>query len=87
MALAISPSLGGDVAQICLVFYNAQFGIRLTLSTNNALMSITETVQSELDQKKFCSGVFVDLKKAFYTVDHEILLKKTIPLWNYRNRK
>ena len=39
-------------------------------------MSITENIQSQLDQNKFCAGVFVDLKKAFDTVDHEILLKK-----------
>ena len=57
-------------------FYNAQFGFRLSLSTNNALMSITENIQSQLDQNKFWAGVFVDLKKAFDTVDHEILLKK-----------
>ena len=44
-------------------FYNAQFGFHLSLSTNNALMSIT-------DQNNFCAGVFVDLKKAFDTVDH-----------------
>ena len=56
--------------------YNAQFTVRLSLSTNNALMSITENIQTELDQNKFCAGVFVDLKKAFDTVDHGILLKK-----------
>ena len=57
-------------------FYNTQFGFRPSLSTNNALMSITENIQSPLDQNKFCARVFVDLKKAFDTVDHEILLKK-----------
>ena len=57
-------------------FYNAQFGFCLGLSTHNALMSITENIQSKLDQNKFCTGVFVDLKKAFDTMDHEILLKK-----------
>ena len=57
-------------------FYNAQFGFQLSLSTNNALMSITENIQSQLDQNKFCAGVFVDLKEALGTVDHEILLKK-----------
>ena len=46
-------------------FYNAQFGFRLSLSTNNALMSITENIQSQLDQNKFCAGVFVDLKFGF----------------------
>ena len=51
-------------------FCNAQFGFHLSLSTNNALMLITENIQSQLDQNKFCTGVFVDLKKAFDTVDH-----------------
>ena len=57
-------------------FYNAQFGFRVSLLTNNALMSITENIQSQLDQNKFCAQVFLDLKKAFDTVDHGILLKK-----------
>ena len=39
-------------------------------------MSKTEKIQSQLDQNKFGGGVFVDLKKAFDTVDQEILLKK-----------
>ena len=39
-------------------------------------MLINENIQSQLDQNKFCARVFVDLKKAFDTVDHEILLKK-----------
>ena len=39
-------------------------------------MSITENIQLQLDQNKFCARVFVDLKKALVTVDHEILLKK-----------
>ena len=56
-------------------FYHAQLGFRLSLSTNYALMLITKNIQSQLDQNKFCV-VFVDLKKAFYIVDHEISLKK-----------
>ena len=44
-------------------FYPAQFGFRLNVSTNNALMSITENIQKQLDERKYCAGVFVDLKK------------------------
>ena len=47
-------------------------------------MSITENIQSQFNQKKFCAGVFVDLKKAFDTVDHEILLKKKMSYYGIR---
>ena len=58
------------------IYYNFQFGFRSNFSTNNALLSIVESIQSHLDKNKFCAGVFVDLKKAFDTVDHHILLQK-----------
>ena len=40
-------------------------------------MLITENIQSQLDKNKFCAGVFVDLKKAFDTVDHESYWKNS----------
>ena len=39
-------------------------------------MSIVENIQTQLDDGKYSAGVFVDLKKAFDTIDHNILLKK-----------
>ena len=39
-------------------------------------MSITENIQIQLDEGKYCVRVFADLKKAFDTVDHNILLRK-----------
>ena len=39
-------------------------------------MSIIEDIQTQLDGGKYCTGVFVALKKAFDTVDHNILLRK-----------
>ena len=45
------------------------------LSTNNALLSIIENIQTDLDNGDFAADVFIDLKKAFNTVDN-ILLKK-----------
>ena len=58
------------------IYYNFQFGFRSNFSINNALLSIVESIQSHLGKNKFCVGVFVDLKKAFDTVDHRILLQK-----------
>ena len=56
--------------------YNLQFGFRSKHSTNHALISITEDIRSALDGRKSCGGIFVDLQKAFDTVNHEILLQK-----------
>ena len=58
------------------VFYALQFGFRLNTSTNNALMSITENIQTHLDKNELTAGVFIDLRKALDTVYHDILLTK-----------
>ena len=39
-------------------------------------MSIVEDIQTQLDDGKYSAGVFVEFKKAFDTVDHNIILKK-----------
>ena len=56
--------------------YNMQFGFRSKHSTNHALIQITEQIRDALDNGKYSCGIFVDLQKAFDTVDHHILLRK-----------
>ena len=56
--------------------YLFQFGFRLNYSTNNALMAIVQSIHKQLDAGNYTAEVFVDLKKAFDTVDHNILLEK-----------
>ena len=56
--------------------YNLQFGFRKGHSTNHCLFDLTENIRKAIDENKYAVGVFVDLQKAFDTVDHEILLKK-----------
>ena len=53
-----------------------QFGFRAGFSTSHSLISITENIKKTIEEKKFGCGVFIDLKKAFDTVNHNILLQK-----------
>ena len=46
------------------------------MSTSLALLELTEEITSALDKKKSTIGVFIDLKKAFDTIDHTLLLAK-----------
>ena len=58
------------------IIYNLQFGFRQQYSTSHALINITEIIRKALDDGNIGCGVFVDLKKDFGTVDHQILLAK-----------
>ena len=58
------------------LIYARQFGFRKGHSTIHALINITERIRKCLDKGEFACGVFVDLQKAFDTVDHKILLSK-----------
>ncbi|XP_057310678.1 uncharacterized protein LOC130648640 [Hydractinia symbiolongicarpus] len=56
--------------------YKHQFGFRKNYSTSQTLLNISQKIMDALDKGNYACGVFIDLQKAFDTVDHEILLKK-----------
>ena len=60
------------------VLYNYQFGFRRSFSTSHALMSISQSIYDALDKGNFACALFIDLEKAFDTVDHSILSAKLL---------
>ena len=58
------------------ILYEYQFGFREGHSTTQALIDITDRLKTAMDAKELSCGIFIDLTKAFDTVDHSILLKK-----------
>ena len=51
------------------LLFEQQYGFRNKLSTNHALIAMTNRIQE-------ACGIYVDFKKAFDTVNHKILLDK-----------
>ena len=53
-----------------------QYGFRDRYSTQHAFIDIVNNIQNNMEEKLFSCEIFLDLKKAFDTVDHSILLHK-----------
>ena len=58
------------------LFYKSQYGFRQLHSTELAALEITDRIYIDLDNKKIPLAIFLDLSKAFDTIDHKTLLCK-----------
>ena len=58
------------------VIYNSQFGFQKGKSTTQSLIEITEKIRDCMENKNYGCGIFMDLSKAFDTVNHNILTQK-----------
>ena len=60
-----------------------QYGFKKNCSTNEAVLDIYNKLLDNMDKKLITCSIFLDLRKAYDTINHTILIKK---LKKYGNR-
>ena len=68
------------------ILYKKQFGFQKGHSTEHAIIQLIDQINNSFEKNHFTLGIFIDLSKAFETVDHSILIKKIKTLWGYRKQ-
>ena len=58
------------------VLFKYQYAFRAEHSTDFALIEMTDFIKMQIDSGNYAVALYIDLKKAFDTVDHSILLEK-----------
>ena len=58
------------------LYYSSQYGFRQSHSTELAVLEIVDKIAYQMDQDNIPLNIYIDLSKAFDTIDHKILLHK-----------
>ena len=59
-----------------LILNDNQFGFRRNHSSYMAVLDLYDRISEAIDRNEYAIGVFIDLSKAFDTIDHVIMIKK-----------
>ena len=59
------------------ILFNHQYGFQKGKSTEHAIIDLHSNIIMAIEKKEKACAIFLDFAKAFDTVNHEILLKKT----------
>ena len=60
------------------ILYPLKFGFRMNHSTVSSLTYLINKISTSIDQNEITAGVFLDLSKAFDTLDYQICFQN----WN-----
>ena len=55
------------------LIFKRHFGFSSSYSSNHTIVNLVESIKKYIDNNDFVCSVFIDLEKAFDTVDHQIL--------------
>ena len=58
------------------LLFSKQCGFMKGHSTDDTLIKLNDSIYDSFNQNKYTLGAFIDLSKAFDTVDHNILIDK-----------
>ena len=58
------------------ILFKSQYGFRKGCNTTHATLDFLKTVEQSLENGNLAMGIFIDLSKAFDTLDHEVLTSK-----------
>lgn len=62
------------IHQICIT--SSLFGFRRGMGTLEACIDLIDGICEKMNERQLVSGLFLDLTKAFETIDHSILLRR-----------
>ena len=58
------------------LIFDSQHGFREKFSTETAILELTDFIKRQIDTHHYPLGIFLDLSKAFDTINHDILILK-----------